>query len=119
MLLNDLLHGSPAAIGLILAALGGLLLGIFFFGGLWWTVRRTLSSKPSAFWQIGSLLVRMAVTLLGFYAVGAGQPDRLLACLAGFVLARFVVSWRIRSWELRQLRPTTRNTTEAGHAPQP
>ena len=76
---------------LLLAALAGGALGGFFFGGLWWTVRRTLSSGQSALWLLGSLMLRTGVTLLGFYAIGAGQWERMAACLAGFAVARLVV----------------------------
>jgi len=74
-----------------LAGAAGVALGIIFFGGLWWTVRRGLSSRRPALWFIGSLLLRMSVALTGFYYVGGGQWQRLLPCLLGFIVARFVV----------------------------
>ncbi len=74
-----------------LAGFAGLLLGAFFFGGLWWSLRKALNSDHAALWQITSLLVRMGVSLLGFYLVGGGQWQRLMACLAGFVIARIVI----------------------------
>ncbi len=76
---------------LFLAGFAGLLLGAFFFGGLWWSLRKALNSDHAALWQITSLLVRMGVSLLGFYLVGGGQWQRLMACLAGFVIARIVI----------------------------
>jgi F1F0 ATPase subunit 2 len=75
----------------VLAGMAGSALGAIFFGGLWWTVRRGLSSKRPAFWFLGSLLVRMSIALPGFYFVGRGHWVRLVACLLGFVLARLVV----------------------------
>ena len=84
--------------GWLLAGLAGAALGTFFFGGLWWTVPRTLGSDRSMWWHFGGLLLRMAVTLIGFYAVGAGQWQRLVACLVGFVLARVIVVKMTRSW---------------------
>ena len=75
-------------------ALGGLALGVFYFGGLWWTVRAIVGSPRSVLLQLASLLLRTAATLIGFYGVGGGDASRLLACLAGFVLARaFVARW--------------------------
>jgi F1F0 ATPase subunit 2 len=82
--MNDLL--LPA---LSLAA--GLMLGAVFFGGLWWTVIRGISSQRPALWFFGSLLVRMGITLLGFYLVGREDWRRWLLCVLGFVLARIVV----------------------------
>jgi F1F0 ATPase subunit 2 len=69
----------------------GLALGAVFFGGLWWTVIRALSSRQPALWFIVSLLLRMSITLTGFFLVGRGNWDRWLACLLGFVVARFIV----------------------------
>ena len=77
---------------LVLAGGAGILLGVFFFGGLWWTVRRGLASNRPALWFLGSLLLRTAIVLTGIYLVSGGRWDGLLACLAGFVIARFIVT---------------------------
>jgi F1F0 ATPase subunit 2 len=76
---------------LMLAFLSGALLGVVFFGTLWWTVRRGLLSPVSALWFSASSLIRIAVALVGFYVVSHGEWRRLLACLLGFLLARIVV----------------------------
>ena len=98
---------------LALALAAGVLLGAIFFGGLWWTVRKGVSSQRPALWFFGSLLLRMSITLAGFYFVGRGHWERLLLCLLGFVMARLVVTWLTR--------PSGRNQTapaqEASHAP--
>lgn len=73
------------------ALLAGAALGAAFFGGLWWTVRRGAASPTPARWFLGSLVVRTAIVLVGFYAVGAGQPAQMGLCLLGFLLARAVV----------------------------
>jgi F1F0 ATPase subunit 2 len=77
--------------GRVLALLAGLSLGAIFFGGLWWTVRKGVSSKHPALWFLGSMLLRMGIVLLGFYFVGRGNWQRLVACLIGFIIARFCV----------------------------
>ena len=69
----------------------GFLLGLFFFGGLWWTVQKALASNYPALWFLGSMLLRSAAVLLGFYYAGAGQWQRLALCLVGFALARWAV----------------------------
>jgi F1F0 ATPase subunit 2 len=74
------------------ACAAGLLLGASFFGGLWWTVRRGLSAKRPALWFFGSVVLRMSIVLVGFHLVSSGDWRRLLACLLGFVVARFLVT---------------------------
>jgi len=83
--MNETLSLTPALVT-------GLLLGVMFFGGLWWTVRKALSSKHPALWFFGSLLLRMSITLAGFYFVSNGHWERLLVCLLGFVMARLIVT---------------------------
>jgi F1F0 ATPase subunit 2 len=81
---------------LILAAVAGILLGAIFFGGLYLTVRKGVSSRAPALWFFGSLVVRMGIALAGFYFVSDGSWQRLVACLLGFVVARLVVTWSTR-----------------------
>ncbi len=76
---------------LVLALLAGGVLGAIFFGGLWWTVRLGISSKWTAVLFLGSLLLRTAIALAGFYFVSQGDWRRVLACLVGFLIARFCV----------------------------
>lgn len=76
---------------LALAFAMGLLLGAFFFGGLWWTVQKGVNSKRPALWFLSSMVLRAGITLAGFYGVSAGHWQRFLACLAGFFIIRFIV----------------------------
>lgn len=69
----------------------GTVLGVFFFGGLHWTVRKGLSSRSPALWFLASLVLRTVVTLLGFYFVSGGNVPRLAACMLGFVLSRLII----------------------------
>jgi F1F0 ATPase subunit 2 len=96
-----------------LALVAGVLLGAIFFGGLWWTVRKGVAFKHPAAWFLGSLLLRTGIVLAGFYVVADAHWDRLLACLLGFIIARFVVT--------RFTGPPVEHddspANEAGHAP--
>jgi F1F0 ATPase subunit 2 len=74
-----------------LAGVAGVLLGALFFGGLWWTVRKGVSFKRPALSFLGSLLLRTGIVVAGFYVVSDGHWQRLLACLIGFAIARFIV----------------------------
>ena len=84
--MNDLLM-------LALVFLFGMLLGTFFFGGLWFTVKKGLESQHPALWFIGSFLVRVGVTVVGFYAVSQHHWERAVICLVGFLVARVIVTW--------------------------
>lgn len=98
---------------LVLAGSAGVVLGAIFFGGLWWTVRKALSSKRPVFWFLGSLLLRTSIILAGFYVVSGGHWERLLVCLLGFVMARFIVMWLTGPPVEHHNSPAK----EAGHAP--
>jgi F1F0 ATPase subunit 2 len=81
---------------LALVALGGAALGVLFYEGLYRTIGWGMDSTAPALWFAGSLLLRTGLVLAGFYAIAAGNWQRLLACFTGFVLARVVVT-RYRS----------------------
>ena len=95
--------------------MAGMLLGAIFFGGLWWTVRKGVSSPRPALWFLGSLLLRTSIALAGFYFVSGGHWERLLACLLGFVIARLDRDAADPSASPR--RPDSTRAKEAGHAP--
>lgn len=69
----------------------GIILGLIFYGGLWWTVRKGLSSAYAPLWFMGSFWLRLASALGGFYIVAQGDWKNLLACFAGFMLSRVAV----------------------------
>jgi F1F0 ATPase subunit 2 len=75
-----------------LSLLAGALLGIIFFGGLWWTIQRGVRSTRPAILFAGSLMFRTATALTGFYFVSHGNWQRLLVCLFGFLVARVLVT---------------------------
>ena len=78
-------------ITLALAAIAGAVLGGIFFGGLWWTVQKGVSSRQPALLFITSWLLRTIIVIAGFYCITRGHLDQLPASLIGFTLARFVV----------------------------
>lgn len=100
------------SVSLASALIVGLLLGAFFFGGLWWTVSRGVSSKRVGMWFLGSMLLRTSIALLGFYFILGDNWRRLLTGLIGFTVARLIVTRFTREAE-----PQGRLAQEAGHAP--
>jgi F1F0 ATPase subunit 2 len=101
------------AVILMLAVAAGVLLGVAFFGGLWWTVQKSLASKHPALWILSSLVLRTVISLAGLYFVSGGQWDRLLACLLGFVIARFIVTRLVGP----RIGPGNSGAKEFRHAP--
>ena len=70
-------------LALTLALLAGVLLGAFFFGGLWWTVQKGVTSETP-----GALVPRQPA------AANRCDPGRILSCVAGsLVEARGVPAW--------------------------
>ena len=88
---------TPREIEMMAAALMyGLPLGVFYFGGLWWTICRGIASNSPGAWFLGSLLLRTIVVMAAFYWASQGDGRRLLCCLLGFLMARTAVQ-RLRS----------------------
>jgi F1F0 ATPase subunit 2 len=91
------------AVSLMLAMVVGISLGAMFFGGLWWTVRKSFSSRQPGLWFLSSLLLRTCLVLAGFYFVARGRWESLPVCLVGFLAARVITTRFVRA--------------EASHAP--
>jgi F1F0 ATPase subunit 2 len=91
---------------LLIIMIAGLVLGIIFFGGLWWTVNIGLKSKNPAAWFILSFFIRISIVLVGFYFIIGGRWERLVACLLGFLIARVSITQFVKI-----------PSEEAGHAP--
>ena len=92
--------------------IAGLLLGAFFFGGLWWTVCKGVKSERAVLWFFSSMLLRTIVVILGFYLLLGDSWQRMLAGLFGFFFARLIVTRLTRVAE--QSKPLAQ---EADHAP--
>ncbi len=73
----------------------GTVLGTLFYGGLWWTVVRSMTLAQPAWLILGSFLLRTLVTVAGFYFILQGGWPSLTAALAAFLLTRMVITRRI------------------------
>ena len=82
---------------LIIAMLVGIGMGIFYFGGLWLTVKHIANAQGKIFLVMGSFLARNAfcAVILWLLARG-GHWQRVLVCLLGFVIARTFLVRRLR-----------------------
>ncbi len=82
---------------LILSILAGILLGIFFFGGLWWTVKKiTAGNSKPYFLFLVSFIIRTVVVLAGFYLLLTAGWQYLLSALAGFLIARTILASKLK-----------------------
>lgn len=88
---------------MVAAFIAGIALGIIFFGGLWFTVKKLITAKMPALWMLGSFILRVGIVLLGFYFISSGNWQRLVACLIGFTAARFIVIHFTKAIEAKQL----------------
>ncbi len=89
---NELVHGPIHGLIYLAISVGwGALLGIFYFGGLWLTVRHLLHLKQPSLLALGSFLGRSAVCLFGFYLASGHGFEWLFLSLAGFVLTKMVL----------------------------
>lgn len=80
---------------LLLSYLVGMVLGGFYFGGLWWTIRKLPEIRSGINLLVTvSFLIRAGVVITGFYLIMADDWVRLLVCLAGFMTVRIIsVRW--------------------------
>lgn len=91
-----------------LASLWGIGLGIFYFGGLWWTLR-ILPGKSNARLLLGlSFVLRALIALLGFYIIIQRGVYGFFFTIGGFFLIRFIMT--------RMLGPAERNTRDANQS---
>ena len=91
----------------------GLVLGILFFGGLWFTVKKAMISKRPAIWFIGSFLIRISIALIGFYYLSRGSWKNLLISLLGFIIARSIIIYMTKSIEEKSIQLKKQTSHEA------
>lgn len=83
-------------IALFPALTAGFALGSVYFATLWWTVRQLPTAEQPMRLFVGSLIGRTGLVLVGFYFIMDGHWERILACVVGFTIARFLLVQRWR-----------------------
>ena len=71
---------------------GGTVLGFCYFGGLWITLKTTIGKRRAPYRLAVSFVVRLALVLAGFYWVMRLDLRLFFCTLAGFFLARIVLT---------------------------
>lgn len=79
-----------------LAFVGGLVLGLLFFGGLYASVGRLTRARYPALMMLASTVLRMAVLLAGVFLLMQGEVKNAAAALAGVVIAKFALIYLVR-----------------------
>ena len=92
--MNDILQ-------IMIVFMAGIALGTLFFGGLWFTLRKAVASKKVWLLISVSFFVRTGIVLVGFYFIGAGNLQKLLLILLGFITARFLVLYFTKNIEAK------------------
>jgi F1F0 ATPase subunit 2 len=86
------------------AAAEGFLLGILYFGGLWFTVTKGLTSSRPGLLFLSSTILRTAAALAGFMLISGGSLERMLYSVAGFAGAK-ILTIRISRHTGRPVQP--------------
>lgn len=80
---------------LSLAFAAGLALGVFYFTGLWQTVKKLPSSEHPLRLIAGSFALRMIIVLAAFYFIMGSQWERLAAALTGFIVMKIILTKKL------------------------
>ena len=80
----------------IASGLAGVLVGLVFFGGLWWTVQAATRSRHPYRLLFISWVLRMAVLLVAVrLLIGEGHWERGVAAVVGILVARTILLWKL------------------------
>ncbi len=74
----------------------GLVLGVFYYGGLWLVLRRLPQLSHPAVWLTLSLLVRTLTVLFVLYLLFANDWQQLLVAVLGMIISRVLLVQRIK-----------------------
>lgn len=83
---------ADRALPALAGALGGVLIGASFYGGLWLTVRRMTSSKSPRLLLAISFVARTALAVFGLVLIARTGPWALLGASLGFLASRPLVT---------------------------
>ncbi len=97
---------------ILFALVVGGVLGFFYFGGLWLTLRRLPGSRSPHTLALLSFFGRTVVVLLTIFLVAKESWQRIAACLVGFIVVRGVLIHRLKP------PPSARETERARRAAQ-
>ncbi len=80
----------------VLLFVAGSLAGLFYFGGLWLTLKQTLNRPGGAAWIFISFILRTTVVVTLFVVLMENNLCRILVLMAGFLWVRFLFTSRMK-----------------------
>jgi len=81
---------------MVFGFIGGIFLGIIFFGGLYWSVNKLPKVKHPALLMVISVLIRMIVLISGIYFLSGNDIKRILSTLGGVILVRIIMIFTVQ-----------------------
>jgi len=86
----------------------GVILGIIFFGGLYWTIQKLTEVKRPGLLMICSLIFRMAVLLSVLFYVSKSGYMGILYAMLGMFLVRVIMTFKIEETTEKQKKGGTK-----------
>ena len=79
----------------LISIICGLLLGLIYFGGLWFTVQRFVHHRWPPWAMVVSFIVRMGLVLVVFYGLLMQHWTYVVTALIAFVVTRQILINRL------------------------
>jgi len=70
---------------------GGIILGLIFFGGLYYTTQKLPKAKKPALLMFSSITIRMIILVGGLYLIFSNEISRLLIAILGVFISKYIV----------------------------
>lgn len=77
-----------------LAVFAGAILGLIYYGGLWWTVRRLQTTQQTGLLFAASFVIRTVAVIAGFLLVSRGDWLLIVVALVPFIVVRLILTRR-------------------------
>ncbi len=84
------MQGASVA-GYLIALAGGAACALFYFGGLWLTLRHTLDARHPAVLVVLSFWARTAIVAAAIFMLAGSRLERLVLCVVAFLATRAVL----------------------------